>query len=142
MIAHVWSGRAPGSDPDRLYLDPASGTDAAGNVRTTKYNDFVNLRWLGAAEGATPIFDEVHVGRWYCVEAHAKLNNAGHANGIFELWIDDALQAQRTGLNWIGSYSTYGINAVFFENFWNDGSPVVQERYLDDLVVSTRPIGC
>jgi len=31
---------------------------------------------------------------------------------------------------------------VFFENYWNTGSPAAQERYLDDIVVSTRRIGC
>src|SRR5438034_3959123 len=35
MMAHVW-GDPPGSG--ELYLDPASGTDAAGNLLTTKYN--------------------------------------------------------------------------------------------------------
>jgi hypothetical protein len=31
---------------------------------------------------------------------------------------------------------------VFVENYWNTGSPVAQERYLDNLVVSTQRIGC
>ena len=52
------------------------------------------------------------------------------------------LDAQRTGLNWVGGYQDYGINAVLVENYWNNGSPVVQERYLDNLVVSTQRIGC
>jgi hypothetical protein len=37
---------------------------------------------------------------------------------------------------------TYAINAVFFENYWNDGSPREQERYFDDIVISTAPVGC
>ena len=48
----------------------------------------------------------------------------------------------RSGLNWVGSYAAYGINAVFIENYWNAGSPVVQERYLDNFVVSRARIGC
>jgi hypothetical protein len=142
MIAHVWSGTAPGPNQDYLVIDPASGTDASGNLITTTYNDFANLRWLGAARGATPIFDANHVGQWYCVEAYVKLNDAGQSNGLFRLWINGALEAQRSGLDWIGAFSAYGINAVFFENFWNAGSPQVQERYFDNIVVSTEPIGC
>jgi hypothetical protein len=140
MIAHVWSG----SPPNEAYLviDPASGTDEQGNVQTTRYNDFANLRWLGLARSRTPIFDSQHVGRWYCVEAHVRLNDPGSANGVFELWIDGQLEAQRSDLNWIGAYTEYGINAVFFENYWNAGSPVEQERYFDNIVVSTAPIGC
>ena len=139
MIAHVWSG-GPGSN--HLLLDPASGTDTAGNLQTTTYNDFPNLRWLGYEVGDTPLFDADHVGEWYCVEARVKLNDAGQSNGVFELWIDGQLDAQRTGLNWLGSYNAYGINAVFFENYWNSGSPVAQERYWDNIVVSTARIGC
>ena len=40
MIAHVWDGQAP---DNRLFLDPASGTDVAGTLKTTGYNDFANL---------------------------------------------------------------------------------------------------
>jgi hypothetical protein len=140
MFAHVWSGT--GADRDHLVIDPASGTDAAGTLQTTQYNDFANMRWLGAARSGTAIFDVSHVGRWYCIEARARLNDAGQSNGVFQLWIDGALEAERTGMNWVGNYAAYGINAVFFESYWNDGSPVAQERYFDNLVVSTQPIGC
>ncbi len=139
MIAHVWSG---GDGSHYLGIDPASGTDAAGTLQTTTYNDFANLRWLGWRVGQTPLFDAAHVGVWYCVEAHVRLNDAGQANGVFELWIDDQLEAAHTELNWVGAYSAYGINAVLFENYWNDTSPVTQERYFDNLVVSTARIGC
>ncbi len=140
MIAHVWSGSAP--NQNYLLIDPASGTDASGNLVTTTYNDFANLRWLGAAQGVTPLFDASHVGQWYCVEAHAKLNDATLSNGVFELWINGAVEAQRAGLNWVGSFSAYGINAVFFENYWNAGAPQPEERYFDNVVVSTQRIGC
>ena len=141
MIAHVWSGStAPYSD--YLYIDPASGTDAAGNVRTTTYNDFSKLRWLGRAQGLTPLFSASKRTAWQCVEAHVRLNTAGQSNGLFELWVDGKLDATRSGLNWVGSYSTYGINAVFIENYWNAGAPKVQERYMDNFIVSRARIGC
>lgn len=140
MIAHVWSGG--GSSSDYLLIDPASGTDAAGNLITTTYNDFANLRWLGLRRSDTPIFDAAHVGQWHCVEARVRLNDAGQSNGVFQLWINGSLEAERTELNWVGAYDDYGLNAVFLENYWNAGSPVAQERYLDNFVVSTAPIGC
>ncbi len=140
MIAHVWAGGPP--NEDYLFIDPASGTDTDGNLVTTTYNDFANLRWLGAVRGNTPLFDDSNVGQWYCIEAHAKLNDAGESNGVFELWIDDNLEAARSDLNFLGSFSAYGINAVFLENYWNNGSPQEQERYFDNFVVSTQRIGC
>ena len=140
MVAHVWSG-----DADRaayLLVDPVSGTDDGGALQTTQYNDLAHFRWLGQAVSRTAVFDAAHVGQWHCVEAHARLNDAGLSNGVQELWIDGILEAQRTGLNFLGAYSAYGINAVFFENYWNAGSPLAQDRFLDGLVVSTQRIGC
>lgn len=139
MIAHVWSG---GSGHNYLKLDPASGTDTQGNLRSTTYNDFANLRWLGDQTGRTPLFDRAHVNQWYCVEAHVRLNDAGQANGTFEFWINDQLEARKEGMNWVGAYDAYGINAILFDNYWNDGAPQTQERYFDNIVVSTQRIGC
>ena len=142
MMAHVWSGIISDGEPYRLGILPASGTDPSGVVRTTSYNDFPHFRWLGTAWSRTPIFDAMHVGKWYCVEAHARLNDAGRSNGVFELWINDALEARIDALNWQGAYSEYGINTVFLENYWNEGAPQPQERYFDNFVVSTQRIGC
>jgi hypothetical protein len=138
-IAHVWSG-----GPRDLYLvlDPARGTGPAGKVVTTKYNDFGRLRWIGSARSMAPVFDASAPGEWLCIEAHARLNDPGAANGLFELWIDGRSQAHRVGLDWVGPYSEYGWNAVFLENYWNEGSPKAQERYFDNFVVSTQAIGC
>ena len=141
-IAHVWSGISAGVDGNYLLIDPASGTDASGNLLTTGYNDFAHLTWLGRSSSTTPIFDAAHVGQWSCVEAHAKLNTAGYSDGAFELWINGSLEAQRTGLNFLGSFSSYGLNAIYFENYWNAGSVASQDRYLDNIVVSTARIGC
>ena len=137
MIAHLWSDARY-----HLLIDPASCVDASGNVICVGYNDFAHIRWLGSQSGATPIFDSQHADRWYCIEAHVRLNNPGQSNGIQEFWIDGQLEARRTGLNFVGTYTAYGINAIFFENYWNAGSPKQQERYFDNIVVSTQPIGC
>jgi hypothetical protein len=142
MGAPVWSAGATLPGSNYLSIDPYAGTDAAGTLIATTYNDFPNLRWLGAVRGATPIFDQSHVGAWYCVEAHVRLNDAGQSNGLFELWIDDQLEARHADLDWLGQFNEYGLNSVFIENYWNAGSPVAQSRYIDNFVVSTQRIGC
>jgi hypothetical protein len=139
MIAHVWSSSV---DKDYLMIEPASGTDVAGNLKTTTYNDFANLRWLGSVRAVNPIFGSAQVGQWYCIETHVKLNTAGQSDGVFELRINGQLEASRTGLNWVGAYSAFGLNAILLESYWNTGSPADQERYFDDFVVSETPIGC
>jgi hypothetical protein len=139
MIAHVWSG---GSEHHQLFIDPARGTDEAGRLVTTTYNDFDKLSWLGAAGSATRVFAPDRIGDWLCIEVHVRLNTPGNADGVFELWIDDRAEARRDGLNWLGSFDAFGLNAVFLENYWNDGAPAAQERVFDDFVVSTERIGC
>lgn len=140
MIAHLWSGSPPNTS--FLVIDPASGTDAAGRVRTTGYNDFRNLRWLGSARGVRAVFDDRSAGAWQCIEAHVRLNQSGRRDGVFEVWVDGRLDATRGGLDWVGRFTGYGINAVFLENYWNSGAPRAVERSLDDFVVSTARVGC
>lgn len=137
MIAHLWGG--PG---EALLLDPVRCVDPANQVKCTQYNDFARMDWLGQGPGQTPVFGAEYAGRWICVEHHLRLNDAGAANGVSEFWVDGQLEARRAGLDFVRSYRDYGINAVFFENYWNDGSPQTQWRVFDDIVVSTAPIGC
>ena len=140
MVAHVWSGSSP--NENYLVLDPASGTSASGTLMTSGYNDASNFRWLGSTRGAAAIFGPSSVGAWHCVEVHVKLNTGGASNGVFEVRIDGSVDASQTSLNWIGNYTAYGLNSILIENYWNNGSPANQERYFDDFVVSTAPIGC
>lgn len=142
MVAHVWSGTTIEPPVDHLAIVPASGIGLGGRLLTESYNDFANFQWGGWGWSKTPVFDRTHVGKWYCIEARARLNDPGRSNGAFELWIDDRLEARQTGLGWIGSYRDYGINTVFIENYWNGGAPQAQERYFDNFIVSTQRIGC
>lgn len=135
MIAHVWSSG------EALTLDPASGVRKS-RVVTTKYNDFENLHWLGNKPASRfKLHGEDGAGWWVCVEARAKLNTPGRQDGLNQLWIDGRLEAERRNLDWRGTFSERGINAVFLEAYWNEGSPVDQARWIDNFVVSTQPIG-
>jgi len=135
MIAHVWSSG------EALTLDPASGV-RGDRVVTTKYNDFGNLHWLGNKPvSAFKLHSTGEAGRWVCVESRAKLNTPGKKDGLNQLWIDGRLEAERKNLDWRGSYDRHGINAVFLETYWNKGSPVTQSRWIDNFVISTKPIG-
>jgi hypothetical protein len=111
-------------------------------VVTTKYNDFDSLKWLGNRPASRfKLHSTEESGRWVCVEARVKLNAPGKKDGLNQLWIDGRLEAERKGLDWRGSYTRHGINGVFLETYWNKGSPVTQSRWLDNFVISTKPIG-
>jgi hypothetical protein len=137
MIGHLWS-----DGNGHLLIDPASCVNNSSVVECVGYNDFTHLQWLGNKSGLTPIFTAGYDNQWYCVEAHVKLNDPGQSNGVQEFWINGQLEAQRTGLAFVKSYTSYAINGVFIENYWNTGSPKAQERYIDNIAVSTAPIGC
>ena len=138
MIAHVWSGAN-----NSLTLDPARGVDGqTDQVKTTKYNDFDNLFWLGNKPTSNfQISDTKESGYWVLVESRAKLNTPGKSDGINQLWIDGRLEAERKNLNFRGSYTAHGINAVFLESYWNSGALKTEGRWFDNFVVSTKPIG-
>lgn len=135
FIAHVWGGKN-----DSLCIDPATGIVDSKPV-TTRYNDFSNLKWLGNRHGTTPVFSPAESGRWVCIESHVRLNSPGKVDGIFQLWVDGKLELSRDDINWHGQWDEYAINAVFLENYWNDGSVKRQSRWFDNFVIRTSPIG-
>lgn len=136
MIAHVWS-----SHHSSLTLDPVrcvNGDQTLG----TKYNDWQAMTWLGNKPVSKfPIHATEESGYWVLVECRVKLNTPGKSDGINQLWIDGRLECERKALDFRGSYTKHGINAVFLEAYWNDGSPVTQSRWYDNFVISTEPIG-
>lgn len=138
MIAHVWSGA-----DNSLTLDPARGVDGqTDQIKTTKYNDFDNLFWLGNKPNSDfKISSTEESGYWVLVESRAKLNTPGKSDGINQLWIDGRLESERKNLNFRGNYIDHGINAVFLESYWNKGSVKTQKRWFDNFIISTAPIG-
>jgi uncharacterized protein YjdB len=139
--AIVAAGGTDDTDTRYLRIDPLSGTDASGNLKTTKFNDVANLRALGTARSAATEDDQAHAGQWACYEFHIKLNDAGQSNGVYELSVNGQLSAQKTGLNWVGAYNTDGINSLNLEQS-GPAAPAANVRILDNFVVSTTPIGC
>jgi hypothetical protein len=136
-VAHL---RSAGADVtmEALPVTCVSGmrVDCAG------YDDEASLKELGSLVGETPIFSEEMSGQWHCVEGHMVLNAPGLADGTLEFWIDEELQASRSDLDLRGSWTEYAINALVIENLWPGGAPVPLRRWIDDVVISTEPIGC
>src|SRR5690606_6060083 len=98
--------------------------------------------WLGNRPASKlAIHSREESGWWICVESRAKLNSPGKKDGINQLWIDGKLEAERRDLDWRGTFDERGINAVFLEAYWNEGSPIDQSRWIDHFVISTKPIG-
>ncbi|MEQ9287328.1 MAG: hypothetical protein RIG77_10495 [Cyclobacteriaceae bacterium] len=140
MIAHVWNGS---NEDEGITLDPARGVDGqTDQIKTTKYNDFENLSWLGNQPVSDfKISSTGESGYWVLVESRVKLNTPGKDDGENQLWIDGRLETERKNLNFRGSYTRHGVNAVFLESYWNGGAVKTQGRWFDNFVISTHPIG-
>jgi hypothetical protein len=131
------------SDGDNVVLlaEPTSCIEGE-SVSCAGFDDAMGQKNLGGLVGAKPIFASAAADEWHCVEAHVVLNTPGDSDGVFEFWVDDELENGAYTLDWRGSWDAYGINLVTLENFWPGGAPVDLERAIDDLVISTAPIGC
>ncbi|MGX5172722.1 polysaccharide lyase [Aliikangiella sp. IMCC44653] len=134
MAAHIWADSAGNAN---LALDPVSGIKD-NQLVTTRWNDQGSFTWLGLVKSQ----QDFPKGRWVCVEAHIKLNDANQTNGLFELFIDDQLDITKSDINWVGNWNDYALNSIHFSNYWNGGAPANQQRFLDAIVVSTAKIGC
>jgi hypothetical protein len=142
MAAFGWAQNAV---PAQFLIQGKSGTDTAGNLRSTGWNDTPNWRELGKSNAVTPVIPTRN--EWVCLEFMVKLNDAGQSNGSMTYWKNDVQEARLTNVNWLGAFSTYAINAVRLENWWSTAPgvlnpPKVQSRYFDNFVVSTERIWC
>jgi hypothetical protein len=81
-------------------------------------------------------------GQWYCLEIHIK---QGAGNAILEGWIDGVKKWDYTNANFPNAW-TGGNSGLMVSGYWNTnvspGSRGAQQRYFDNIVVSTQRIGC
>jgi len=138
-IGHLWEDSETGTG---MGLDPVSGV-VGSTVVTTKYNDFDHMTWLGKKNGPFQMYGAANRDKWTCVEMRMKLNTPGASDGVLSFSVNGTLQAEANNLNFRGSYTTYGINAILLESFiGGNGAPQNQSRWFDNFVVSKQPIGC
>ena len=127
---------------DVMLEGTASSCVYDGQVACAGVDDTESLEPLSTLTGTTPVFSSERAGKWQCIEARVKLNAPGDSDGVFQLWVDGRLEGDRSGLDWRGSWSEFGLNLLSIENLWVGGAPADLDRWFDDLVISTHPIGC
>ncbi len=128
---------------DEVTVTGQAATCVTGaEIACSGFNDTAGLEPLSPVGGAAPLFSSEMSGQWHCVEGRLRLNTPGQPDGEFEFWVDEQPQGSRTDLDLRGSWSDYGINGLVVENLWPGGAPAPLRRWMDDLVVSTEPIGC
>jgi hypothetical protein len=89
---------------------------------------------------------KISPGRWYCLELMLKNNTPRQKNGQLSAWLNGKLIGNVEGLRFrniedakIRCFAVY--NCFGGDNAWQT-SPKDQRIYVDNLVVSRKPIGC
>jgi len=140
-FGHAFAAKI-GSDGDGTVLRGEGSSCVFGEELPCRGLDGAASQQLLSFTGTTELFSGAYAGAWHCVEGHVKLNTLGELDGEFDFWVDDVHDQGVDMLDWRGSWDAYGINLVTIENFWSGGAPEALSRWIDDVVVSTEPIGC
>ncbi len=95
------------------------------------------------SDGATMKYDagfSLQDNQWYCIETHKKMNTAGTANGIAQVWVNDVLRVDRSDVLWRnGSGADLTSLWTEFEMFRQGG---FGNMWWDDLATGDSRIGC
>jgi hypothetical protein len=138
-----------------LYFNSTRGVDENGVVVDTGNNcsessPVCSHVWMPQVRGSEIVFTDsapTSAG-WFCIESHVMLNDPGETNGVEEFFVSAGigepgiLDARNSTQNMVYSYSTYGINQIVFDNYWNGTSPASNTLYRDNFVIGTERIGC
>ncbi len=96
--------------------------------------------WLPIAISPFTFAEPGNVDRWICFEMEVLVNTSGNTDGAYRFWANDTLIVERENVDLKGNTSD-NINEFMLDCYWNDGSPKEQNRYYDNLVISTQKIG-
>lgn len=99
------------------------------------------LQLIWQASGASTIFGAAGAGNTLCVEAHMRLNTPGSSDGEAQIWIDGTMETSTTNVDFRGTWTDYGINALRFTNYTSP-PPSALDVWVDDVVVATERVGC
>jgi hypothetical protein len=97
--------------------------------------------WLPLQHSGFFYSDPANIGRWTCHEMYVKANTPGLADGAYRYWVDGQQVIDVSGVSLVGN-NDYHFNNAMLDCYWNDGSPAEQNRYYDNFVISSAPIGC
>lgn len=111
-------------------------------IPCTGFNDWNFLSYLNGELGDVSVFDESVVTDWHCAVIHARLNTPGASDGSLDVLVDGQADASISGLDFRGTQSGLGFNALSIPTFMQTPLQNDHRRYIDDVVVSTQALDC
>jgi len=101
--------------------------DGLGGTGTLWQNLWQNV---GSAVSLIP-------GQWNKMKYRLKLNDLGQNNGVFQLWVNDALKCDYSNINFRGNYTAYSWNHLIMSMHANPSHPQSQWIARDNITVSS-----
>jgi hypothetical protein len=84
-------------------------------------------------------------GQWYCyeqmVDMGAASTNGSSASGRLTQWLNGNLIGDNTNL-WLRTTSSLKIQNLWLSLYHHDGTHSVAGELIDNVIVSTQPVGC
>lgn len=143
--------RPSGDDFFVLNFEPDGTVGDGGELGFYAY--FVNMSPDGRGDYWGNVFRSemdpgpvVIPGEWHCAEYGLTLNTGDAEDGRADFWVDGVHHGSFGGFTWRTAES-FGANTFALDsyNHFRDGAPPASRPNLvryDNLVVSTRPVGC
>ncbi len=80
--------------------------------------------------------------RWYCIEQLVKLNTPGENDGLMRGWVDGQLVFEKSDVR-MRDVETLKIETVWLNLYYGGTWTATADyhMYIDDVVISQRPIG-
>ncbi len=111
-----------GQDGGKLLNIGAEHVPAIGNA--TKYNTSISLQ----------------DNQWYCIEVHEQMNDVGVANGVIEIWVDDANVLTSTNVLFRNNGTDANSKWRELQFFRQGGGP--GNIWWDDVAAGDQRLGC
>ena len=89
---------------------------------------------------------KLSTGKWHCVELMLKANTPGTHNGEVKAWLDGALVISEDGLHFRDDQNVkirrFSVTGYFGGAGIRNTSPRNQRFFIDNYIISKKPIGC
>ncbi len=127
-----------------MYQDCADPDGACWGDRFPCLADEGQVRCTKPAHRDPPLPPQLETGRWYCIEmlldGGTPTADGALADGVLDIWIDGEQLGPWDDL-WLRTTPELRIGILWL-NLYHHAAHSVEGLYLDNVVVSTEPIGC
>ncbi|QQS15437.1 MAG: fibronectin type III domain-containing protein [Candidatus Moraniibacteriota bacterium] len=123
-----------------MYQDCPSSGSCFGDSYPCVY-DSGQSYCTKAVDRPTATMPTITAGNWHCVEETVDMGTAGQSNGTFQLTWDGAYAGNLVNMHFRNNANNL-LHNLYLSLYSGDATHALADQRLDNIVVSTQPIGC